>query len=117
MRGGFGFVFMRDAVVRAGHRFVGNTHKNGGGFKGQQKVCVPEIGLQFPASLLKCGVCPEESFFCCGGCIKREGTSEGGPQAIRPAVGGGCQSGWGRVLSVTDAIEPGTCRQGDSGWA
>ena len=36
------------------------------------------------------------------------------PKAVRQAVGGGCQSGWGRLLSVTNAIEPGTGRQGDS---
>ena len=47
------------------------------------------------------------------GCIRRDGASE----AVRQAVGGGCQSGWGRLLSVTNAIEAGTCRQGDSGWA
>ena len=41
----------------------------------------------------------------------------GGPEAVRQAVGGGCQSGWGRLLSVTNAIEAGTWRQGDSGWA
>ena len=28
-------------------------------------------------------------------------------------VGGGCRSGWGRLLSVTNAIEPGTCLEGD----
>ena len=33
------------------------------------------------------------------------------------AVGGGCQSGWGRLLSVTNATEAGTWRQGDSGLA
>ena len=33
------------------------------------------------------------------------------------AVGGGCRSGWGRLLTVTNAIEAGTRRQGDSGWA
>ena len=49
------------------------------------------------------------------GCIGREGTSE--VEAFRQAVGGGCQSGWGRLLSVTNAIEAGTCRQGDSSWA
>ena len=27
------------------------------------------------------------------------------------------KSGWGQLLSVTNAIEAGTCRQGDSGWA
>ena len=51
------------------------------------------------------------------GCVRREGTSEAAPKAVRQAVGGGCRSGWGRLLSVTNAIEAGTCRQGDSGWA
>ena len=51
------------------------------------------------------------------GCIRREGTSEAAPEAVRRAVGDGCQSGWGRALSVTNAIEAGTWRQGDSGWA
>ena len=54
----------------------------------------------------------------CGqGCITTEGTSEAAAQAVRQAVGGGCQSGRRRLLSVTNAIEPGTWRQGDSGWA
>ena len=52
-----------------------------------------------------------------GICIRREGASEAAPQAVRQAVGGGCQSGWGRVLSVTNTVEAGTWRQGDSGWA
>ena len=47
------------------------------------------------------------------GCIRREGTAE----AVRQAVGGGCRSGWGRLLSVTNAIEAGSWCQGDSGWA
>ena len=51
------------------------------------------------------------------GCIRREGTSEAAAEAVRPAFGGGCRSGWGRLLSVTNAIEVGTCRQGDGGWA
>ena len=42
-------------------------------------------------------------------------TSEAAPEAVRQAVGGGCQSGWGRLLSVTNATEAGTCRQRDSG--
>ena len=46
------------------------------------------------------------------GCIRREGASEAAPEAFRRAIGGGCQSGWGRLLSVTNAIEAGTCRQG-----
>ena len=52
-----------------------------------------------------------------GGCIRRGGTSEAGPEAVRQAVGGGCQSGWRRLLSVTNAIEAGPCCQGDSGLA
>ena len=31
------------------------------------------------------------------GCIRREGTSEAAPEAVRQAVGGGFQSGWGAV--------------------
>ena len=49
------------------------------------------------------------------GCIRSERASEAAP-AVGQAVGGGCQSGWGRLLSVTNAVEAGTCRQGDSGW-
>ena len=51
------------------------------------------------------------------GCIRREGTSEAAPEAGRQADGGCCQSGWGPLLSVTHAIEAGTWRQEDSGWA
>ena len=47
----------------------------------------------------------------------RHSTSEAAPEGVREAVGGGCQSGWGRLLSVTNAIEAGTWRQGNSGWA
>ena len=35
------------------------------------------------------------------GCIRREGATE----VVKRAVGGGCQSGWGRLLSVTNAVE------------
>ena len=51
------------------------------------------------------------------GCIRREGASEVAPEAVRQAVGGGCRSGWGRLLSVINAIEASTWRQGDSSWA
>ena len=37
------------------------------------------------------------------GCIRRERTSEAPPEAVGQAVGGGCQSGWERLLSVTNA--------------
>ena len=36
------------------------------------------------------------------GCIRREGNSEAAPEAVRQAVGGGCQSGWGRLLAVAN---------------
>ena len=51
------------------------------------------------------------------GCIRREGTAKVAPETVRQAVGGGCQSGWGRLLSVTNAIGAGSCRQGDTDWA
>ena len=55
---------------------------------------------------------------CCGqGCVRKAGASGAAPEAVRQAVGGGCQSGCGRLLSVTNAMEAGTWRQGDSGWA
>ena len=44
-----------------------------------------------------------------------EGSGTG--KAVGQAVGGGCRSGWGRLLSVTNAVEASTWRQGDSGWA
>ena len=50
-------------------------------------------------------------------CIGRAAALEEAPEAVRQAVGGGYQSGQGRLLSVTNAIEPGTCRSGDSGSA
>ena len=49
--------------------------------------------------------------------MHQKGTSEVAPEAVGQAVGGGCQSGWGRLLSVTNAVEAGTWRQRDSGWA
>jgi hypothetical protein len=57
------------------------------------------------------------------GCICTRDALEGkapqlvAPEAVGQAVGGGCRSGWGQLPSVTNAIEAGTCRQGDSGWA
>ena len=41
-------------------------------------------------------------------CLGRGGSSEAAQEAVRQAVGGGCQSGWGRLVSVTNAIEAGT---------
>ena len=41
------------------------------------------------------------------GCIRREAAAEAAPEAVRQAVGGDCRSGWGRLLSVTNAIEAG----------
>ena len=48
---------------------------------------------------------------------RRGGTSETATEAVGQAVGGGCQSVSGRLLSITNAIEVGVCRQGYSGWA
>ena len=48
------------------------------------------------------------------GHIRREQTA---PEAVVQAIGEGCQSGWGRLLSVTNAIDAGICRRADSGWA
>ena len=39
------------------------------------------------------------------------------PEAVRRAVGGGCHSSWGWLLSVTNTVEAGTWHQEDSGWA
>ena len=50
-------------------------------------------------------------YLTCPGCTARERASEAAPAAVRRAAGG-CKSGWGRLLSVTNAIESGTCRQG-----
>ena len=47
------------------------------------------------------------------GCLRRGGASE----VVRQPVGGGCQSGWRRLLSITNAIEAGVYCPGDSGWA
>ena len=53
--------------------------------------------------------------------MRREGTSEAAPEAVRRAVRGGCRSGWGRLLSVTNAMQTGTWRHGGQwlgiGWA
>ena len=34
-----------------------------------------------------------------------KGPSEAAPEAVGQAVGGGCRSGWGRLLSFTNAID------------
>ena len=44
------------------------------------------------------------------GCIRREGTPEAALESVLQPVAGGRQSGWGRLLSVTNAIEAGTWR-------
>ena len=54
--------------------------------------------------------------------MRREGASKAVPEAVRQAVEGGWQSGWGRLLPVTNAIKAGTAavsgtwRSGDRGW-
>ena len=96
-----------------GHRLVAPPPPppNMGGLRGQKQVRVPRP----PISGLH--LSPEERFSTCGSVGAREGTSEAAPEAIRSAVGGGCQSGRGRLLSVTNAVEAGTWRLRDRGWA
>ena len=78
-------------------------------------ACLHELWLgdTGEAWLLGLGVGRRASGVAGQGCIRSEGASE----AVRQAVGGGCQSGWGRLLSVTNAIEAGAWRHGHSGWA
>ena len=50
----------------------------------------------------------------------RKGPPRAAPEAVRQAVRGGFHSGysgWGRLLSATNAIKAGAWRQGHSGWA
>ena len=44
------------------------------------------------------------------GCIRREGKAAS--EAVAQAVGEGCQSAWGRLLSVANAVEAGTAVRG-----
>ena len=39
-------------------------------------------------------------------CIRREGASEAAPAAVREAVGGGCQSGWGGYCPLQMPLKP-----------
>ena len=70
-------------------------------------------GLPPPPAPTVCGVDRAGG----GGALEGKGPQRRAPEAVRQAVGGGCQSGWGRLLSVTNAIQAGTWRQGDSDWA
>ena len=49
--------------------------------------------------------------------IGRAGAPEEVPEAVRQAVGGDYQSGWGRLLLVTTAAGADSCGQGESGLA
>ena len=81
-----------------------------------QKVCVPTNRPPFSGSFHIFRFSPEAHFLMlCGvggwdgdkiprrptppplpqGCIRREGASGVDPEAVRQAVAGGCQSGWG----------------------
>ena len=40
------------------------------------------------------------------GCSRRQGTSEAAPEAVRQAVGGGCQSGWGGYCRLQMPLKP-----------
>ena len=43
------------------------------------------------------------------GCTKREGASEAAPGAVGQAVGGGCQSGWGKEIILSSNSPWGFC--------
>ena len=88
---------------------------------GQNQLAVPATIFDWPKvrkkplpNVLKGGGVQEGKGW---GCSRRGGTSEAAPDTVRQAVGGGCQSGWGRLRSVTNVIEAGTWSRGDSGWA
>ena len=81
-----------DLIARAEGKLQNMTEDAISFFEGQVSPCSPPPPSQ--------------------GCIRREGTSEAAPGGVRQAVGGGYQSGWGRLLPVTNAIEAGTWRQG-----
>ena len=72
----------------------------GGG--GQQRLLVMPRPHR-PNSNCCCHKCATAAS-CPTGALGREGASETAPEAVRQAVGGGCRSGWGRLLSVTNAI-------------
>ena len=77
----------------------------------RQQVCGPRRGALAPDQAVDLGCYGE------GGWAGMRGREAAAPGAVRQAVGGGCRSGWGRLLSVTNASEAGTGRQGDGGWA
>ena len=91
-----------------GHIPVAQFRPDTEGLGGARESGVTRVWPLPPAcGCLLCGIrAPDQ------GCIRREGASEAALEAVRQAVGGGCQSGWGRLLSVTNAIEAGACRQG-----
>ena len=95
---------------------------------GKRRLYSPDLGiltmLRMKLGIQKCPQVPEKNphptlsgpaWGFGQGCIRRGRASEAVPEAVRQAVGEGCQSGCGRLLSVTNATEAGTCRQGDSG--
>ena len=78
--------------------------------KGTVDVLQEQLFTRLPRLISEVCPCPRDA-------LEGEGTLEVAPGAVRQAVGGGCRSGRGRLLSVTNDIEAGTWRQGDSGWA
>ena len=86
-----------------------------GALQGLAFAVAPPQGMEFAD-----GVCCARARVCQGVAARMKGTSEAAPEAVEAvgqAVEGGCQSGWGRLLSVTNVIEAGACRQGDCGYA
>ena len=112
---------------RAGGRGRGAGGQVDGGVHGWRDLSADQLGLLArqkggkprPGAWTgggRCGVCLEGPNSPCittepagpkregggQGCITRERASEEAPEAVGQAVGGGCQSGWGRLLSVTN---------------
>ena len=60
----------------------------------------PDLAVQWSRG---CSSSGRKSTRTCAHCSARGSgrTSEAAPEAVRQAVGGGCRSGWGRLLSVT----------------
>ena len=70
-------------------------------------------GARIPGLLRSCAGCRTgryedgaRAYWGRQGCIRREGASEAAPEAVRQAVGGGCQSGWGGYCRLSMPWKP-----------
>ena len=81
---------------------VRQRHLHSGGREGEgvQPVAQHQIG---PCDKRVCGMAKTRPEGGGGGwqeCIRRAGTSEAAPEAVRPPVGGGCESGLGGAVTI-----------------